>query len=389
MDLLATSEELRQIIVRHLEDEEVLTYLHERQGLSREEAAAWRDRALTSLESGGHYDPPREAEVVSDDLVALLKGEHRLGFFSGLSDDTLQRVAARLIQKRNPPGHNYFHLGHPADRVYLLRRGTVYLFDPDDRSRKPVVVEAGEPFGGLSFLTEGTHAVTAVGRDQTEVSVLRRWDFAGLLEEIPELRHALSTFLRRHRVVEYLEVQHHIDARRAASWTRKAARSVEGGSIFPSLAEMTRAVAGHQGAAMAMFLGILLDGVPESFVIGANVLVTGGISLSLLGGLFLANLPEALSSAAGMKEQGMPVVRILWMWTSLMLMTGLGAALGATVLDGAQDVVFALIEGVAAGAMLTVVAETMLPEAFHKGGGIVGISTLAGFLMAVFLNTLA
>lgn len=162
----------------------------------------------------------------------------------------------------------------------------------------------------------------------------------------------------------------------------------QGGKVFPSLAEMTQQVAGHQGAAMAVFLGILLDGIPESFVIGANVLVGGGIGLSLVGGLLLANLPEALWSAAGMKEQGMRVAKILWMWSSLMIMTGLGAALGAVLLEGAPGPLFALIEGVAAGAMLTMIAETMLPEAFHKGGGVVGISTLFGFLMAVFFKTL-
>lgn len=165
----------------------------------------------------------------------------------------------------------------------------------------------------------------------------------------------------------------------------KAAKSVEGGKIFPSLAE----IAGHEGAAMAVYLGILLDGIPESFVTGADVLVAGSISISLIGGLFLSNLPEAISSAAGMKEQGMKIAKILGMWTSLMVFTGIGAGLGAVLLEGASDAVSALIEGIAAGAMLTVVAETMLPEAFHKGGGVVGISTLVGFLATVYLNTLS
>lgn len=118
-------------------------------------------------------------------------------------------------------------------------------------------------------------------------------------------------------------------------------------------------------------------------MIGANALVTGGISLPLIGGLRLANLPAALSSAAGMQAQGMRITEILWMWTSLMLITGIGAGPGALFLEGAPEAVFALIEGIAAGAMLT-----MLPEAFHKDGGVVGISTLAGFLGAVYFNTL-
>jgi zinc transporter ZupT len=71
-----------------------------------------------------------------------------------------------------------------------------------------------------------------------------------------------------------------------------------------------------------------------------------------------------------------------------MLITGVGAGFGAMFLEDAPEAVFAWIEGIAAGAMLTMVAETMLPEAFHKGGGVVGISTLAGFLAAVYFNTL-
>lgn len=388
MDLLPTSDELRGFLARHIDDPECLTYLQERHGMCAETADAWRTQAVISLRESGHYDPPIKQEAVHMDLVALLKGERRLGFFHGLSAETLRLIASRLIHKSNPKGHNFFHLGHAAERMYLLRQGTVYLFDPDDRSRQPQVVQAGESFGGLSFLTEGTHAVTAVAPEETQVSVLRRREFDDLLEEIPELRARLGEFLREGRVADYLTGRHYLDPKKAARWMDKAAKSVEGGKIFPSLSEMTRAVAGHKGAAMAMFLGILLDGIPESFVIGANVLVTGGISMSLLAGLFLANLPEALSSAAGMKEQGLRVTRILWMWTSLMIITGIGAALGALLLKGASDAVFALIEGVAAGAMLTMVAETMLPEAFHKGGGIVGISTLAGFLAAVSFNTL-
>lgn len=388
MDLLTGNKELREVMARHVDDAEVQTYLEERHRMDPERAATWRKEAVESLIEDGHYDPPFAEESVPEDLVGLLASEQRLGLFSGLAHDTLARIAKHLVHKTNPRGHNYFHMGHAADRFYLLRRGTVYLFDPNERSRKPIVVEAGQCFGGLSFLTEGSHAATAVGSEETAVSVLRRSDFDDLIEELPDLRAALSILLQQGRIAEYLTRQHHLDAKRAAGWMDKAAKSVEGGRIFPSLADMTSKVAGYQGAAMAMFLGIMLDGIPESLVIGANVLGTGGISLSLLSGLLLANLPEALSSAAGMKEQGMRVTRILGMWTSLMLMTGLGAAIGAVLLREAPGSLFALIEGVAAGAMLTMVAETMLPEAFHKGGGIVGLSTLAGFLVAIFFNTL-
>jgi zinc transporter ZupT len=139
---------------------------------------------------------------------------------------------------------------------------------------------------------------------------------------------------------------------------------------------------------MAIVLGIVLDGIPESFVIGANALLHDHVSLSLIGGLFLANFPEALSSSASMKSQGFSMLRIMSIWTAIMLMTGVCAGLGAVALDGAPATLFSLLEGIAAGAMLTVVAETMLPEAFLKSGGVVGLSTLAGFLMAILFKTL-
>ncbi|MGB5439772.1 MAG: hypothetical protein WBN90_09020 [Gammaproteobacteria bacterium] len=76
------------------------------------------------------------------------------------------------------------------------------------------------------------------------------------------------------------------------------------------------------------------------------------------------------------------------MWTSLMLFTGIGAALGSVFFIGDSPMSFALVQGVAAGAMLTMIAETMLPEACFKGGSVIGIATLTGFLVAIFSKTL-
>jgi CRP-like cAMP-binding protein len=386
MELVGELEDLRDMLCERIGEEEVTRYLYERQGLTIEQASAWQRQAMAALSRTGHYTPPLVKDPPEIDLTDLLRDEPRVGLFAELPERELQQVASRLVHGKRPAGFDFFQPGQQADRCWLLRKGSVYLFDPSDRSREPVVIRPGQVFGGLSFFTGETHATTAVGFEPTEVSMLRRKDFGELLDRLPRLRHTLSAYLRRRQVADYLTGQHNLDAGKAARWLNKAAKGVEGGSIFPSLAEMTRQMAGHTGAAMAVFLGIMLDGIPESLVIGANVLTHGGISMSLIGGLFLSNLPEALSSAAGMKEQGTRTARVLGMWTGLMLMTGLGAALGTVLLERAPETLFAFIEGIAAGAMLTVVAETMLPEAFHKGGGIVGISTLCGFLTAVFFN---
>jgi len=386
--LLPASDELRAAISALLASPETTRYLVERYGIAAEPAARWCDEAQQALTETGSYTPFTHRGPEVADPIALLRDDERLGFFRELSMPLLERISARLVHKSHPAGWSYFHQGKNADRLFLLRRGAVNLVDPDERVGEAVRVEAGAIFGGFSFLTVGAHAVTAVGQGPTEVSELRREDFDALLDDSPELRERLANYLRHRKVTAYLTERQHLDARRAAGWAERAARQLADGRVFPSLSEMTRQVATHKGAAVAMFLGMSLDGIPESLVIGANVLETGTISLSLLTGLILANLPEALSSAAGMKDQGMKVARILAMWGTLMLLTGVGAGIGALVLEEAPDALFALIEGVAAGAMLTMVAETMLPEAFHKGGGVVGLSTLAGFLLAIYFNTL-
>jgi zinc transporter ZupT len=85
-----------------------------------------------------------------------------------------------------------------------------------------------------------------------------------------------------------------------------------------------------------------------------------------------------------MRQQRFPFNRIMVMWTSLMLLTGIGAALGNFFFVEMPEVIFSLVQGIAAGSMLTMIAETMLPEAYFKGGSVIGFSTLLGFLVAIF-----
>jgi Na+/proline symporter len=119
---------------------------------------------------------------------------------------------------------------------------------------------------------------------------------------------------------------------------------------------------------------------------------SGGISLGFIAGVFLANMPEAMSSAVSMRANKMSLKRIYMMWGSICLITGIGAFLGAIMFPenptGELFYVMVGIESLVAGAMLTMIAETMLPEAFEQGGAIVGLSTLVGFLAALIAKVL-
>jgi zinc transporter, ZIP family len=172
---------------------------------------------------------------------------------------------------------------------------------------------------------------------------------------------------------------------------------------LPTGAELEQKHASHGNAAMAIWLGNLLDGLPESFVVGTVLMATVSSSVAsgasvmfwdvlpytLLAGLFLSNLPEALSSSAQMRMQGMSVQRILTMWLSLVFMTGLSAAMGAVMGEWVPHNAMVFIEGLAAGAMLTMICAAMLPEAAHLAPpNWVGLATLSGFFSALLFKVL-
>ena len=145
---------------------------------------------------------------------------------------------------------------------------------------------------------------------------------------------------------------------------------------------------GSDDSAGALLLGAVLDGVPESAVIGISLLEGAGVGVAVLAAVFLSNLPESFSSAMGMKRSGRSSGRVLLSWAAVVLTGTVAAALGYGLLDGASDNSIALIQAFAGGAVLTMLADTMMPEAFRHGGRAVGLVTVLGFALAFLLSTL-
>ena len=141
------------------------------------------------------------------------------------------------------------------------------------------------------------------------------------------------------------------------------------------------------GSPMAIVFGSVLDGIPESFVLGLTVL-EGGVSVGLLLGVLLSNLPEGMSSSAGMRIAGWPRSRVFGMWLLIMVVSGVSAALGYELLGDASGHSGAFAQGFAAGALLAMVADTMLPEAYETEKGFTGSLVAIGFAISLILSSL-
>ncbi|MET1133857.1 MAG: ZIP family zinc transporter [Aeromicrobium sp.] len=140
------------------------------------------------------------------------------------------------------------------------------------------------------------------------------------------------------------------------------------------------------GSGTAIAIGALLDGVPESVVLGLSLLGGGGVGVSVLAAIFVSNLPEGLSSAAGMKRNGRSARYVFGVWGGIAVASGLAAMAGCLLLDDASPTTIAAITASAAGAILAMVADTMIPEAFERTHLYVGLLATIGFLCAFTIS---
>ncbi|MDQ0378548.1 ZIP family metal transporter [Amycolatopsis thermophila] len=143
------------------------------------------------------------------------------------------------------------------------------------------------------------------------------------------------------------------------------------------------------GSGSAIAIGALLDGVPESVVLGLSLLGGGGVGVAVLAAVFISNVPEGLSSAAGMKQAGRGAGYVFGVWGGIAVASGVSALLGNLLLDGASPATVAVITAIAAGAILAMIADTMVPEAFERAGLATGLVTALGFLTAFAIERLS
>jgi zinc transporter, ZIP family len=139
---------------------------------------------------------------------------------------------------------------------------------------------------------------------------------------------------------------------------------------------------------LTIVLGALLDGIPESAVLGLTLLQTGSIGAAMLVAVFVSNLPEGIAATVGLRNSGWSTPRVVALWSAIALASGAAAAAGFALLDSASPDTVAFVLSFAAGAVLTMLATSMMPEAYEHAGRSVGLVTVLGFIVAFAINWL-
>jgi zinc transporter, ZIP family len=139
-------------------------------------------------------------------------------------------------------------------------------------------------------------------------------------------------------------------------------------------------------SALAIVLGIVLDGIPESAVIGLSLLDGGGVGVAVLVAVFVSNMPESIAATGGLLAGGWTRGQLVLLWTSIALVCGAASAAGYALLDGAGGSAIALVNAFAGGAILAMLSTTMMPEAYEHAGRATGLVTTFGFVVAFGLN---
>ena len=141
-----------------------------------------------------------------------------------------------------------------------------------------------------------------------------------------------------------------------------------------------------ENSGTAIAIGALIDGIPESIVIGLSLLGGTGVSVVAVAAVFISNIPEGLSSSAGMKQSGRSRTYIFSVWTIIALLSAGASLCGALFFEAAPAGMVSMITAVAAGAILCMIVDTMIPEAFAETHNFAGIITVLGFLAAFALE---
>ncbi|MEO1209014.1 MAG: cyclic nucleotide-binding domain-containing protein [Cyanobacteria bacterium J06638_20] len=296
-----------------------------------------------------------------------------------MAPDEVQAIIPYLNLCAARPGDILCQEGKPGDSLYFILEGSADVLKDE---HQVATLGPGEVFGEMAILTNEPRSATVVACTPMELYELKRADFNVLVPQSPSLSRALSRILARRLQAT---TQSQADAtKRYQEWQQAVLDSTSLTMPFPEEQAMLRSLS-QRSAPLAILCGSLIDNIPESAVIGITT-TTGHVGTSFLFAVFMSNFPEALSSSMGMKKAGAQSRNVLLLWSGVVLLSGFSAVLGYLLQGIAIPALVVFIQAIAGGAILAMLASTMMPEAYELGGGSVSFSTILGFLLGFWIS---
>ena len=320
----------------------------------------------------------------------LIKCLSEIRILNELPPELMAELVHEVKLKTYQGGESICSQGEPSHEMYFIVDGYVDIdYHDGDKIKHLSTLEKYDSFGELGVLSGNTRTADAIANGPVQIYSISQDDFNKLVREDKTVHDKIMALAAAR--LDDLSVQTNNKIKKE-EWKEETLKFFEESQVSVSREEIKGEgeARSHGNAAIAIWLGIFIDGIPESLVIGMYAVSTTGVSMAFITGVFLANMPEAMSSSVSMLNNGLSLKKIFLMWGSITLITGIGAAIGSVIFppDPVDTMLYFKvgIESLAAGAMLTMIAETMLPEAFEMGGSLVGLSTLAGFLTALLVK---
>jgi CRP-like cAMP-binding protein len=330
-------------------------------------------------------------EKKREESAAILARLAGVELLRALPPEEVQELVPYVHPVRVQAGQVLFRAGDPGDALYLVERGRIDIVAdgvdparsrlPDEGWRPVASLGPGSAFGEIALVSGEPRTASAVAVEDSELLRIGKDDFGNLIARSGALREAVNA-LSMERLMNTARASSVADARR---WQDMALRGMRRIGHAERAALAQKEAHGH-GVPVAIFAGSLLDGIPECIVIGAMYKGMATFNPTFLIAVFIADMAEAMSSAAGMRLAGFTARRIFGMWGGAVIASAVAGALGNAFLVAAPPVAITFVEALAGGAILGMIAATMMPVAYEEGGASTGLATIAGFL-STFLVT--
>ncbi len=215
----------------------------------------------------------------------------------------------------------------------------------------------------------------------------------GLRARISNRLHGLLLAFAAGALISAVGVNLAVEALDAGSFATLAAGLAAGAVVFVvgnlalerRIGRDRKVADGAAVAAGAIALGALLDGVPESAAIGISLTETGAPSVALIVAVAVSGFPESVGAAHDARLAGQSPSTVLLTWGAIIVATTVACVVGSELFAGGGEPI-AFVKGIAAGAILAMLADTLVPEAYEHGGRAAGLVTVLGFAVALFLS---